>query len=259
MLFSRCSRQQRLLQLLRQAAEASPVVGHRAAAVRDQEAQRRKLLEQVRREALHEGRRVGVQVMRAGGVKGRVAAGADVDHRRDVVLHHLLVDRVPVLVAQRGAGPVAARRIGIQVDADVAVLLDAFLQLGNAGGRIDAGRLRQHRHRHEIVGKELTHPVAQLVADRGPGRRHLEVADVVGHETGARREQRDVAAALLHQPQLVGLDRFAQLVVADLQVGRARHHARVLDACDLLVAPRFQRLGRRGVVAVAIDDHWLCS
>jgi hypothetical protein len=39
--------QQRLLQLLRQAAEAPPVVGHRAAAVRDDELQRREVLEQV--------------------------------------------------------------------------------------------------------------------------------------------------------------------------------------------------------------------
>ena len=34
----------------------------------------------------------------------------------------------------------------------------------------------------------------------------------------ARAEQRDVAAALFHQLELVGLDGLAQLVVADLQV-----------------------------------------
>ena len=140
-------RQQRLLQLLRQAAEAAPVVGHRAAAVRDEEAQRREVLEQVRGQALHEGRGVGVQVVRAGGVEAGVAARAHVDHRRDVVLDHLLVDRVPVAVGQRRRGPVAARRVGVQVDADDAVLLDALLQLGDAGLRVDAGRLRQHRRR----------------------------------------------------------------------------------------------------------------
>jgi hypothetical protein len=47
-------------------------------------------------QALHEGRGVGVQVVRAGGVEAGVAAGADVDHGRDVVLDHLLVDGVPV-------------------------------------------------------------------------------------------------------------------------------------------------------------------
>jgi hypothetical protein len=52
--------------------------------------------------------------------------------------------------------------------------------------------------------------------------RHVEVADVVRHEAGARLKMRDVAAALLHQAQLVGLDGLAQLVVADLQLGRLR-------------------------------------
>jgi hypothetical protein len=47
MLFSRWSCSSGFLQLLRQATEAAPVVGHRAAAVRDQELQRREVLEQV--------------------------------------------------------------------------------------------------------------------------------------------------------------------------------------------------------------------
>src|SRR5436309_5521804 len=43
--------QQWLFQLLRQAAKTAPVIGHRAAAVRDQELQRRKVLEQIRCQA----------------------------------------------------------------------------------------------------------------------------------------------------------------------------------------------------------------
>jgi hypothetical protein len=117
------------------------------------------------------------------------------------------------------------------------------------------GRLRQHGHGHEVVREQLAHAEAQLVADRRPGAGHVEVADVVRHEAGARRKQREVAAALLHQAQLVGLDGFAQFVVTDLQVGGSGHQGRVLNAGDLLVAPGFQRLGRGGVVAVAIDDQ----
>src|SRR3990172_7969413 len=64
--------EERPLQFLRQAAKTPPMVGHRAAAVRDDEAQRGKILEQVRSEALHEGGRVGVEVMSAGGVKAGV-------------------------------------------------------------------------------------------------------------------------------------------------------------------------------------------
>ena len=223
--------------------------------MRNQEAQRREVLEQVAGQALHEGRGVGVQVMRAGGVEAGVAAGADVDHGRDVVLDHLFVDRVPVAVRQRRAGPVAAGRIGVQVDADVAIFLHALFEFGNAGARINARALRQHGHRHKVVREQLADAVAQLVADGGPGGRNIEVANVVRHEAGARGKQRQVAAALLHQAQLVRDDGLAQLVVADFQVGDARHGGRVLDAGNLRVAPGFQRFGRRGVVAVAIDDH----
>ena len=170
---------------------------------------------------LHERRGVGVDVVRAGGVEARVAARADVDHRRDVVLDHLLVDRVPVPVGQRRRRPVAARRIGVQVDRHGAVLLDALVELGDAGLGGDARALRQHRRRDEVVGEQPAHAVAELVADRGPGRRHLEVADVVGHEARARAEDREVRAARLHLLELVGLDRLADLVVGDLR-GRRR-------------------------------------
>ncbi len=85
--------QQRLLQFLRQTTEAAPVVGHGASAVRDQETQGRKLLEQIGGQALHEGRGVGIEVVRPGGVETRVAAGRHMDHGRNVVLDHLLVDR----------------------------------------------------------------------------------------------------------------------------------------------------------------------
>ena len=69
---------------------------------------------------LHERRGVAVDVVRAGGVEVRVARRADMDHRRHVELDHLLVERIPLAVGQRRVGPVAARRIGIQVAADEA-------------------------------------------------------------------------------------------------------------------------------------------
>src|SRR5689334_19156355 len=111
-------------------------------------------------------------------------------------------------------------RIRIQVDRDAAVLLDALDELGNARRRIDARTLRQHRRGNEMIGKEPVDAVAQLVADRSPRARDLEIADVMRHEAGARTEYRDVQPALTHLSQLVALDRFAQLVVADTQLGR---------------------------------------
>src|SRR5882757_7855159 len=88
----------RLLQLLGEAAKSAPMVGHRAAAVRNNEAQLRKAAEDVTRQALHEGSGIGIQVMCAGGVKAGIAAGADMHHGWDVVLDHPLIDRKPVRI-----------------------------------------------------------------------------------------------------------------------------------------------------------------
>ena len=61
----------RLAERHREPAEATPVVGHRAAAVRDDELQVGEVAEQIALEQLHEGRGVGVQVVVAGGVERR--------------------------------------------------------------------------------------------------------------------------------------------------------------------------------------------
>ena len=107
---------------------------HRAAAVRDQELERGEVLEQIALDELHEGRGVGIEVVRAGGVEARVAAGAHVDHGGHVVLHHLFVDGVPVLVGQRGLVQWPPG-VGVQVDADGAVFLHALFQLGGCRWR----------------------------------------------------------------------------------------------------------------------------
>jgi hypothetical protein len=131
--------QWRFAECHRQSAEAPPVVRHRAAAVRNDEAQGGEVREQVALDELHERRGVGVEVVRAGGVEGRVDARADMDHRRDVVLHHLLVDGVPGAVGERWRGPVAARGVGVEVDRHGAELLYAAGEFGDAGGGVHAG------------------------------------------------------------------------------------------------------------------------
>src|SRR3569623_1393572 len=55
--------------------------------------------------------------------------------------------------------------------------------------------------------------------------------------------------------QVDALDGLAERVVRDLQVGDARRGRGSRDARDLLVAPNLQRPGRRGVVAMDVDDH----
>ena len=92
------------------------------------------------------------------------------DHRRHVELDHLLVDRVPPAVGQRRRVPVAARRIGVEVAADEAELVDAALQLGDAAPAVDAGRLRQLAHADEVLREQLADAVDQVVADARPRR-----------------------------------------------------------------------------------------
>jgi hypothetical protein len=70
----------------------------------------------------------------------------------------------------------------------------------------------------KLSGKSCADAIAQLIADGRPGGGHLKVTNVVRHETGARAEDGDVRAALFHLGELVGLDGFAQFVVADFQV-----------------------------------------
>ena len=57
---------------------------------------------------------------------GRITRRTDVDHCRNVVLHHLFVDRVPVAVGKRWRAPVSARGVRVEIDRDRTVLLDAL-------------------------------------------------------------------------------------------------------------------------------------
>ena len=78
---------------------------------------------------------------------------------------------------------------------------------------------------------------------------------MVRHEAGAGAENCQITAALAHEFELVQLDGFAQLVVADDQFRHFGHAGWVFDASDLAVTPVFQRFRGGGVVAVAVDDE----
>src|SRR5215216_793533 len=65
--------QRRPLHVLGEAAVAAPMIRRRAAAVRDDEFQRRKILEQVGGNELHEGGRVAIDVMGAGAMEAGIA------------------------------------------------------------------------------------------------------------------------------------------------------------------------------------------
>ena len=222
--------EQRALHVLREAAIPAPVIRHAAAAVRDDHAQGREVLEEIGLDELHERRRVGIDVVRAGRVEVRIARRADVHHGRHVELDHLLVEGIPVLVGQRRRAPVAARRIGIQVAADEPELVDAPRQLPDAVGQRIGRCLRQLAHADEVLRVQVADAVDQIVAVLGPVQARRRVPDVMRHRRRARREDRDVAPPLALELQLRALEALADLVVADVDGALGPRGRRVLQA-----------------------------
>jgi hypothetical protein len=113
--------------------------------------------------------------------------------------------------------------------------------------------LRQLAHADEVLRKELADPKNEVVAVLGPVGAGSEVADVVRHGGGARREDRDVRTAVALELEL-RLHRLAELIVGDAERPFA---ARLpgLEAVDLFVAERLELLGRGREVTVAVDNH----
>ena len=89
-------------------------------------------------------------------------------HAGHVELDHLLVERIPPLVGQRRRIEVAARRIGIEVAADEAELVDAALELLGGILRRHVERLRQLAHADEVLREQRDAAMDQVVADLRP-------------------------------------------------------------------------------------------
>jgi hypothetical protein len=79
-------------------------------------------------------------------------------------------------------------------------------------------------------------------------------ADVVGHARGARREDREVAPALLLELDL-RLHALQQLLVGDAELRRRGLAHGIGEPRELLVAEGEELLRLRRVVPVNIDDH----
>src|SRR6185437_2107101 len=87
-----------------------------------------------------------------------------------------------------------------------------------------------------------------------PGRRYVFVPDVMAHRRGARGKEREIAAALSLQLELIGLDGLADLVVGN-PCRRRRRQGGILEARGLGLAKPLMRRGRGRIVAVTVDDH----
>src|SRR5881392_3127609 len=103
--------------------------------------------------------------MRAGAVKIRIDRGADMHHRRHVELDQLLVDRIPPGIGQRRFAPIAAGGIGIEIEADESVRLNAALHLVDASGWANARRLRQLPDPDKVLREQSANAMDELVAD----------------------------------------------------------------------------------------------
>ena len=200
----------------------------------------REVLEEVALDELHERGGVGVDVVRAGEVEGGVAGRADVHHRRHVELDQLLVERVPPAVGERRLLPLAAGRIGVEVAADEAELVDAALELLDAVRRRDARRLRQHADRREVLRVELQTRWIRSFCMRAQYTLIGASPRWCSMRAGARREEGHVGAALALQLELRLLEALADLVVADPQFPGLGRSSR-----DLPLAPVPQGLRAR--------------
>ena len=184
------------------------------------------------------------------------------DYRRHFELAQLFIDRVPVPVGQRRVFPPAARRVGVEVDADETQLGHDAFELGDAVLGRHARKLRQLADGGEIAGQQGADAVDEVVGNRRPLKADRLGADVMRHAAGARREDREIAAAFLLELEL-RLDALDQHFVADPEIGRGGLAGGIGQPSELLVAEQLERLRLGRVMAVDIDDHgmtafWLC-
>ena len=183
--------QQGALHVLSQTAITTPVVRHCTAAVRNDQSQRREVLEQITLDELHKGRGVGIDVVRTGSMEVVIARGAHVHHGRHVQFDQLFVNGVPILIGQRRRGPMTTRRVGVEVGTDKAHVGTA-LQFAHAAGQRRAWRLRQLADTHEVLRVQAHATLDQVVANLRPLQTGGLGADVVRHGRRARRKDGQV-------------------------------------------------------------------
>src|SRR3954468_20274952 len=105
--------------------------------------------------------------MRAGAVKIRIDRGADMHHRRHVELDQLLENRIPPGIGQRRFAAIAAGGVGIAIEADESVRLNAALHLVDAIGWANA-RLRQLPDPDKVLREQSANAMDELVSDERP-------------------------------------------------------------------------------------------
>ena len=187
----------------------------------------------------------------------RIARSGDMDHRRDVVVHQPLIERIPPAAIRQGRiAPAPTGRIGVEVGGDEAKATNAPLEFveDRLAGR-HTGRLRQLAGAHEALRVHLADPMHQVVAVARPGHIARLIGVVMVHAQGLGRKDGEVHAPLIHLPELI---RFNASADFRIRYSRGRLVERLAGACIFGHLTGSKRCDLRwcgGEMSVAVDDH----
>ena len=149
---------------------ATDLIGHRSAAVRNDDLQLRKILQHARIDDRQNRQTLLADEMLAIIFAAVLAAGG-MDEPGEIQLHHLFPQRIPIFVAERGRAVVAFAGVGIDQQSDESEILDAAVDFRKAESDGRAGSLRDRAHALKAVGKRL-HLLGDVIVIRDRPRLH---------------------------------------------------------------------------------------
>ena len=229
---------------------ATDLIGHRSAAVGNDDLQLWKILQDPRIHDRQDCQALFGDEMLAIVFAAVLAAGG-MDQAGKIQLHHLFPQRIPVFVAERGRAVVAFARICVDQQPDESEILDAAVDFRKTQGDGRAGSLRDRADALKSIGERL-HLLGDVIVIRHRPRFH-DLDGLLGvHELeGTRRKKLNVGPDGVHDTQVaLGIGVIAHPLVGEfLRRGAMRPARRHLVRFPLI------ELGCRADVGVNIDNH----